>query len=721
MERKSGHYSFADVRFDTIDLPGSYSLSAFSAEEKIVRQYLMDDAPDVVVNVIDASNLERNLFLTTQLIELGRPMVIALNMMDMADEKGLSIDMDTFATLLGAPVVPVVGRTGQGIDLLKEKILRVATDISGKSRQLNIPYARDIESELDKICELFDTTEGDPHFTRWKAIKLLESDRETRNEVRQMKAGNEILSIAEQGVARIESIYNDTGRAVISHARYGFIQGAIRECVTEDLSVASDYSRQIDRILTNRWLGLPIFALFMWIMFKLTYDLGSLPMDWIDAGVVALMQFLSGILPDSMFSSLLVEGMIGGVGAIAVFLPNIFILFFIIAALEDSGYMARVAFIMDRIMHNIGLHGKAFIPMIMGFGCNVPAIMGTRILESRRDRILTILINPFMSCSARLPVYILVAGAFFPEHAATVIFSMYILGVLVAIASGKLFSKTILRGMSKPFVLELPPYQRPTLKSLVLHTWERGYVFIEKMGTVILVGSILVWVLGYFPQEVELERDYSNDKQTIQQVYSQKIDALDLKFQESLENSEQEYHSEMIPYTESKSYQDLEQQYSALKQSILSEQKEALYQVRMEEISEITEQKWIGRIGKFIEPLVAPLGFSWRESVALITGFVAKEIVVSTYGVLFGVGEDVNEENQGVISSLRSSGMTPLVALGFLVFTLLYTPCLATVAAIKRETGTWSYTLFSVVYSVSLAYTLALGINYFGGMFGWFS
>lgn len=721
VERKSGHYSYLDHRVDAIDLPGSYSLQAFSTEETIVRQYLTEENPDVVVNVIDASNLERNLFLTTQLIELGRPMVIVLNMMDMAEEKGLEIDVETFATLLGAPVVPVVGRTGEGIDVLKEKIHRVATDVSQKARRLNITYSRDIENELDSISDLLTPEIDDEHARRWTAIKLLESDKETRDQVRTLEAGTKILATAKEAVGRIESIYKDTSRAVISHARYGFIQGAIRECVQENLAQASDYSRQIDRILTNRWLGLPIFAFLMWLMFKLTYDLGAIPMDWVDAGVVGLMNFLSGLLPDTMFSSLLVEGVIGGVGAIAVFLPNIFILFFIIATLEDSGYMARVAFIMDRIMHNIGLHGKAFIPMIMGFGCNVPAIMGTRILESRRDRILTILINPFMSCSARLPVYVLVAGAFFPQHAATVIFSMYILGVLAAIASGKLFSKTILKGMSKPFVLELPPYQRPTLRSLALHTWERGYVFIQKMGTVILVGSVLIWVLGYFPQNVELERDFDAERAQITLNYDQQFEELSYKYVESVEKSRAEYHSEMVPYEQSEAFQELQQQFNTLRASINEENEDALYALRMEEIGEITEQKWIGRIGKAFEPLVAPLGFSWRESVALITGFVAKEIVVSTYGVLFGVGEDVDEQNRGVISSLRSSGMTPLVALGFLVFTLLYTPCLATVAAIKRETGTWGYTIFSIVYSIALAYTLAFGVNYFGGLFGWFS
>ncbi len=721
VERKSGHYSYSNTKIDVIDLPGTYSLSAFSAEETIVRQFLTDDEPDVVVNIIDASNLERNLFLTTQLIELGRPLVIVLNMMDMAREKGLEIDIETLGTLLGAPVVPVVGRTGEGIEDLKEKILRVATEQSQKARSIDIAYPRDIDSELQKIGNLLGNHNVAEKQIRWTSIKLLESDKETRDQVRKLSSGQAILDQVNTSIERIEHLFNDTGRAVISHARYGFIQGALRECVIENLRDSTDYSRQIDRVLTNRWLGLPIFALFMWLMFKITYDLGSFPMDWINTGVIVLMNFFSNLLPESMFSSLLVDGVIGGVGAIAVFLPNIFILFFIIAMLEDSGYMARVAFIMDRIMHNIGLHGKAFIPMIMGFGCNVPAIMGTRILESRRDRILTVLINPFMSCSARLPVYILVGGAFFPDNAATVIFSMYVLGILVAIGSGKLFSKTILKGMSKPFVLELPPYQRPTLRSLALHTWERGFLFIEKMGTVILVGSVLIWVLGYFPQEVELQRDYDSERSQISQSYSQEVTKLNEKLAISLEKDQRDYHSEMIEYEASLSYAELRSQFEVLIIHLSEQEKTDLYRLRQQEIGETTEQKWIGKIGKLFEPIVAPLGFSWRESVALITGFVAKEIVVSTYGVLFGVGADVDEGNMGVIGGLRSSGMTPLVALGFLVFTLLYTPCLATVAAIKRETGTWAYTFFSIGYSLGLAYLLAFAINYFGGMFNWLS
>ncbi|NQV15767.1 ferrous iron transport protein B [bacterium] len=721
VERKSGRFKHLEHKFDVIDLPGTYSLTAFSAEERIVQQFLLNEKPDVVINIIDASNLERNLFLTTQLIELGSPMVIVLNMMDMADEKGLEIDIETLATLLGAPVVPIVGRSGEGIDVLKEKIVRVATELSTKSRPINIPYQRDIENEIEKISNLVKQSNKNLHEIRWIAVKLLESDEQTRDEIRALNSGEAILKQVGQSIDRIERLFKDTGRAVISHARYGFIQGAVRECVIEKLQDSVDYSRRIDRVITNRWLGLPIFGLFMWLMFKITYDLGSFPMDWIDAGVASLMNLISGLLPESMFASLVIDGAIGGVGAIAVFLPNIFILFFIIAILEDSGYMARVAFIMDRVMHNIGLHGKAFIPMVMGFGCNVPAIMGTRILESRRDRILTVLINPFMSCSARLPVYILVAGAFFPENAATVIFSMYIFGILAAIASGKLFSKTILKGMSKPFVLELPPYQRPTMRSLILHTWERGYLFIQKMGTVILVGSILIWVLGYFPRNVELDRDYSGERKIVSQSYSQDLFKLTLNFETSIKKDRDSYHSEMVEYPASTGYKQLKAQYDSLKSHISEAEASTLFALRQQEMGDITERKWIGRVGKVFEPIVAPLGFTWRESVALITGFVAKEIVVSTYGVLFGVGDDVDEKSHGVISGLRASGMTPLVALGFLVFTLLYTPCLATVAAIKRETGTWAYTFFSIAYSLVLAYGMAFGINYFGTMFQWLS
>ena len=713
VERKEGKFSFEDVSVTVVDLPGTYSLASYSIEETIARGYIIDKHPDVVVNIVDAANLQRNLFLTTQLIELGAPLVVVLNMMDMADEKGLEIDIATLGVLLGVPVVKMIGRTGQGLAELKQAIARVATAGTDK-REIKIPYPRELEEEISSLTNELAYRKIARGRLRWRAVKLFELDKTSTEKLAILPDSENLLAQIETAIQRIEGIYKETSRAIISHARYGFIQGALRECVRQTKTTTSDYSRRIDKVLTNKWLGLPVFAVILWLMFQLTYTIGAYPMDWIDSGVVWLMSTLGQLLPAGMLSSLIVDGAIGGVGAIAVFLPNIFILFFVIALLEDSGYMARVAFIMDRVMHSIGLHGKAFIPMIMGFGCNVPAIMGTRILESRRDRILSILINPFMSCSARFPVYVLVAGAFFPQQAGTVIFSMYVLGILVAIGSGKLFSRTILTGLSRPFVMELPPYQRPTARSLILHTWERGIIFIRKMGTVILTGSILIWALGYFPRNVSLSKDYSLAESKILQQSIVNQQEIDLRFEQSVASSRDRYSSLLIPFDESSEFQLLVRQKSALHANISVNSDSLINELRYERMAETVEQKWIGRLGKFIVPVVAPMGFTWRESVALVTGFVAKEIVVSTYGVLFGVGSDVTEENVGIIENLRKSGMTPLVALAFLVFTLLYTPCLATVAVIKRETGSWGYTAFSVIYSLILAWLLAFSVYQIG-------
>ncbi|MCF7801125.1 MAG: ferrous iron transport protein B [Candidatus Marinimicrobia bacterium] len=721
VERKEGRFVHNEQTYKVIDLPGTYSLSTYSVEELVARDFIVQSEPDIIVNVVDASNLERNLFLTTQLIEIGRPMVIALNMMDMAREKGLEIDTETLGVLLGAPVVPIVGRTGEGIDVLKEKIHRIQAHTSQKARHIDIQYHRDIETQIEAISRVLEQGEVPPINVRWVAVKLLEKDERIWEYLEAFSDKEKLRQTTAEAIHQIEKIYQDTSRAAISHARYGFLRGATQECVRSSTTEPVDYSRKIDKVLTNRLFGLPIFALFMWLMFVLTFDLGAYPMDWIDAGISWLVNSLHGLFPDTMLTSLVVDGMIGGVGAIAVFLPNIFILFFVIAILEDSGYMARMAFIMDRVMHTMGLHGKAFIPLVMGFGCNVPAIMGTRILESRRDRILTTLINPFMSCSARLPVYILVAGAFFPENAGTVIFSMYVLGVVVAIISGKLFSKTVLHGMSKPFVLELPPYQKPKISSLLLHTWERGQVFIRKMGSVILVGSIIVWALGYFPREVQLSQDYVAQSAQVRQEWKSQESVIEQAFHASVEKGKQQYVSAMVPFESSGHYKELVAQRDSLQSQTGTVYQEKLQKVDYTRQAETMSQKWIGKMGKLIEPLVAPLGFTWREGVALVTGFVAKEIVVSTYGVLFGVGADANEENAGILTSLRNSGMTPLIGLGFLVFVLLYTPCLATMAAIRRETGSWGWTTFSVVYSLLLAWILAFGIYQIGSAFQWLS
>lgn len=721
VERKEGHYVYKEQTYKVIDLPGTYSLSAYSIEEIVARDFIIQDEPDIIVNVVDASNLDRNLFLTTQLIEIGRPLVIALNMMDMATEKGLKIDTETLGILLGAPVVPIIGRTGEGLDLLKEKVRRVQTQISEKARKIDIVYHRDIETQIEIISQVLTRGENSIANPRWVAVKLLEKDNRVWEYLENFTNKQNLKTVTDEAINQIEKIFKDTSRSVISHARYGFVRGATQETVKTSAIEPIDYSRKIDKILTHRVLGLPIFALFLWIMFTLTFTVGNYPMGWIDGAVSWLVNLLNNVLPTSMLTSLVVDGMISGVGAIAVFLPNIFILFFIIALLEDSGYMARMAFIMDRVMHSLGLHGKAFIPLVMGFGCNVPAIMGTRILESRRDRILTTLINPFMSCSARLPVYILVAGAFFPTHAGTVIFAMYVTGVVAAILSGKLFSKTVLRGMSKPFVLELPPYQKPKLSSLLFHTWERGQVFIRKMGTVILVGSVIVWAFGYFPKDVTLSADYDAQADSLNHVLSMQQAEITKAFQASVDLEKQQYHSKMVSFEMSDHYTELVTQRDSLFHQSLAGYQDALAKVGYAKQADVMGQKWIGKLGKFIEPAVAPLGFTWREGVALITGFVAKEIVVSTYGVLFGVGAEVQAENPGIISSLRHAGMTPLISIGFLVFVLLYTPCLATMAAIRRETGSWGWTTFSVVYSLLLAWLLAFGIYRIGSWLQWLS
>lgn len=720
VERKEGKLFYNDTSFDVIDLPGTYSLASFSIEETIARAYIIDEHPDVVINIIDASNLSRNLYLTTQLIELGAPLIVVLNMMDMATEKGLEIDSETLEVLLGAPVVKVVGRTGEGIDDLKAAIARVSLEVLEK-RYLQITYPREVEQEIEQITSELDKLEMARGRHRWRAVKLLERDKTSTDKLLAHPEGEQLLPQIEEAAQRIEAIYHDTSRAIISQARYAFVQGALTECVRELQSDPVDYSRRIDRFLTHKWLGLPVFGAMLWIMFQLTYAIGSYPMAWIDRAVAGIMNHLTTIMPPGMITSLVVDGAIGGVGAIAVFLPNIFILFFIIALLEDSGYMARVAFIMDRVMHSLGLHGKAFVPMIMGFGCNVPAIMGTRILETRRDRILSILINPFMSCSARFPVYVLVAGAFFPRHAGTVIFSMYVLGIVAAIGSGRLFSRTILSGLSRPFVMELPQYQLPTARSLLMHTWERGVIFIRKMGTIILTGSIIIWALGYFPRQVELTQDYQAlEKQTLAWSSQQQAE-IDSLLTESRQAAEASHTSLLVPFEESEAWNKLQQQYDRRKKDLQVQRQSKLEEIRYRRMAEIMEQRWIGRLGKLIEPLVAPLGFSWRESVALVTGFVAKEIVVSTYGVLFGVGDSADEENLGIITNLRRSGMTATVALAFLVFTLLYTPCLATVAVIKRETASWKYTLLSIGYSLILAWVLAFLIYQVGSRFNWLS
>jgi len=636
VEKKEGISKYNSREFKVVDLPGTYSITAYSLEEMIVRKFISQEKPDVVVNIADASNLERNLYLFSQILELGSPAILVINMMDEATEKGIQIDIGLLSTLLGCPVVPMVAVKNRGTQELKKTILESA-DRSLHFREIRLNYGTEIEEEIEKIeAVLKKECEGssilDKYTTRWFAIKALEGDDDILQELtKEFGEDSPIFKQIESSTRHIESIYKQDIESVIVDFRYGFISGIAREAIIRERKEYISKSDKIDNILTNRILGFPFFALFMWLMFFFTFFLGKYPMKLIENLVGYAADGVSRLMTSpAWLKSLLVDGVIGGVGSVLVFVPQIFIMFLFISIIEDTGYMARAAFIMDRIMHWLGLHGKSFIPMIMGFGCNVPAVMATRTLESEKDRKLTILINPLVSCTARLPVYALFTAAFFAANQGTVTFSIYMLGMVLAVVMAKIFRKFLFPGESEPFVMELPPYRWPTLKSTFVHMWERGSMFLKKAGTIILAGSVIMWTLAYMPPGVR-------------------------------------YGS---------------------------------------------AESLAGRIGHFLEPLVKPLGFDWKAAVALIFGFVAKEIVVSTYGTLFGVGED----RAAIISRLQGN-FTPASAYAFMAFTLLYTPCLATVAVIRKETGSWKWAAFAVFYQLVLAWVIAFLIYRIGLLF----
>lgn len=630
VEKKEGSCKYQDTEMQVVDLPGTYSLTAYSLEEVIARDYVVEEKPDVVVDIVDASNLERNLYLTTQFMELDAHLVIALNMMDVAKSRGMDIDTEKLSELLGVPVVPMVASRNRGTDELLEAIVKVASN--GESNPRKVNYGEELEEELTRLeGELGSLSDNqlERYSSRWVSLKLLENDERVVESVSGTQNGRRIIDEVQRSAHHIQEVFEDDAESVIVDRRYGFISGAATEAVRRTAEERHTRSDRIDQVLTNRLIGIPIFLAMMWLTFQLTFKIGAYPMDWIDAGVGWLSELLSGAMADTWYRSLLVDGIIGGVGGVIIFLPNIFILFFVISILEDSGYMARAAFIMDRLMHKLGLHGKSFIPMLMGFGCNVPAIMATRTLESRKDRILTILLNPLMSCSARLPVYTLLTAAFFPKRAGTVIFSLYLIGIVLAVLMGKLFRRFLLPGQAAPFVMELPPYRIPTMKGTTIHMWDRGSMFLKKAGTIILVGAVIVWALGTFPWGVEYA----------------------------------------------------------------------------------SEDSYAGKLGHAIEPLVKPFGADWRGGVSLFFGFIAKEIVVGTFGVLYGTGED----EEALTAKLRTA-MTPLAAYAFMIVTLIYIPCVATIATIKKETNSWRWMLFSVGYGLVLAWVLATLIYQIGSL-----
>jgi len=678
VEKKEGITTYDGYTIQVVDLPGTYSLTAYSLEEIIARNYIIEEKPDLVVDVIDASTLERNLYLATQLIDLGVKLVFALNMGDVAQSRGLIIDHEKLSLLMGVPFVPTVGSKNQGTKDLLKTIVRVAEDRESVSRHIHINYGRELEEEIEKLQELLRSSASfpDEHHPRWMGIKSLENDEEVIKGIEKSPSREKVLDQLDKSKGHLNEILGEDPETLMADRRYGFIRGALKETFQRTRSDRRYLSDQVDMVLTNRLLGFPIFIFFIWGMFQLTFSVGQYPMDWIDAGVGLLARFVGDLMGKGLLRDLIVDGVISGVGGVVVFLPNIFILFFCIALFEDTGYMARAAFIMDKVMHTLGLHGKSFIPMIMGFGCNVPAIMATRVLETRRDRILTILINPLISCSARLPVYVLIAGALFGAYAGNVIFSLYVIGIVLAILMGQIFKRTLFRGEIAPFVLELPPYRMPTLKGTLIHMWERGSIFIKKMGSVILIGSILVWALSSFPQTANYSRDYDMEKRKIKEQYAMR-------------------KAEVI------------QSGQAEKARLLSsEMNLKIAEVEGLRKDEFQENSFLGRLGKAIAPILRPLGFDWKGGVALLTGFVAKEIVVSTFGILYQVGEEEGEESESLRTAIQNA-MTPLTGYAFMVFVLVYTPCLATVAAIRRETGSWRWTGFSIGYSLTLAWILA--------------
>ena len=686
VEKKEGYINKSGYDLKIIDLPGTYSLTPFSIEEIVARNFILDERPDVVIDIIDASNLERSLYLATQLREIDCKVLFALNMADVARTRGIKIDDKKLSELLAVPVVFTIGNKNKGIETLLEKAIELAESDYVIPKKRKVKYSKDIEDSISRIEHFIRNHAADsiPYNIRWTSIKLLEDDKIVKERVLEKtgKIGEDILREIDNHRNFLVDRFDDDPEIVMTDERYGFIAGIIMEVLTTSTKQRVDISRNVDLVLTNRFVGFPIFIFFIWAMFQLTFSLGAYPMDWISSGINLFSTLLAHVLPDNIIKDFLINGIIAGVGSVMIFLPNILILFFCIALFEDTGYMSRAAFLMDKIMHLIGLHGKSFIPMLMGFGCNVPAIMASRTLESEKDRTLTILITPFMSCSARLPVYIILAGAFFGAKAGTVIFGIYLLGIILSIITGRLFRSTLLKGADAPFVMELPPYRIPMIKSLLIHMWDRSKIFLKKMGGYILAGSVVVWTLSAFPQNISYSKNYDL-----------KIEQVKTYFQTEIEAAQESDKALLV------------QKRDASVAELITEKK-----------AEKAEKSFMGRIGKIVAPIFSPIGIDWRGSVALLTGFVAKEIVVSTMGILYAA--DDREDSEALKNALLSSGMTPIAALAMMVFVLLYMPCLATLAAIRRETASWKWMIFSISYSTLLAWGMAFLVYQGGKMIG---
>ena len=693
VDAKVGHAEFEGYEFNIVDLPGTYSLSAYSPEELYVRKQIIENTPDVIINVIDTSNLERNLYLTTQLIDMHLRMVCALNMFDETEKRGDNVDYAKLGELFGVPMIPTTFTTGRGVELLFHIIINMyegldfldangnldpevaegikqwheqysksekerpdhdedfASGVKPKHnvfRHIHINHGTYIEEGVTAIqAELKKETNLRHKFsTRYLAIKLLERDTDTEQLIKSSTSHpDRILAVRDKATADVQTYTHEDSETAIMDAKYGFIHGALQEAGYQTGNKKDTYqvTHLIDNVITNKYVGFPIFILMIWVMFETTFSLGQYPMNWIEAGVEWIGSMISEHMTAGPLKDMLIDGVIGGVGSVIVFLPQILILYFFISFMEDSGYMARAAFIMDKLMHKMGLHGKSFIPLIMGFGCNVPAVMATRTIESRRSRLITMLILPLMSCSARFPIYIMIIGTMFAQqYRSAIMMSLYLVGIVMAVIMSRLFSKTLFKGEDTPFVMELPPYRFPTAKAIGRHTWQKGKEYLKKMGGIILVASLIVWALGYFPHDESLSREQQQ------------------------------------------------------------------------------EQSYIGRIGHAIEPVFRPQGFDWKLDVGLISGVGAKEIVASTMGILYHSDEAAEEGSEESYSHLQkqmvADGITPLASYCFLLFVLLYFPCIATIAAIKGETGSWKWATFAACYTTVLAWIVSAIVYQIGSL-----
>lgn len=680
VDAKEGRFEYKGYKFVLVDLPGTYSLSAYSPEELYVRKNLIDNVPDVVINVVDASNIERNLYLTAQVIDMNLRVVMALNMYDELKDKGDELDIKQLGYLLGMPVCPTVSRDGTGIPELFDTVIKIYTQSDPKlARHIHINHGAELEKSIDRIKLLLQKNQSlrDKYSTRYLAIKYLEDDKDIEKIIDTLPNRDEIISARVIEEQRILDLLHTNTESAIVDAKYAFIQGALAETYKphQDATPRKTVTDKIDAIVTNKWMAFPIFIAVLYLIFQTTFAVGDYPMQWIDWFVGKFGDFVATFMADGWLKDLVVDGIISGVGSVLVFLPNILILYFFISLMEDSGYMSRAAFIVDKLMHKIGLHGKSFIPMVMGFGCNVPAIMATRAIESRKSRMITIAIIPFMSCAGRLPIFVLLAGAFFPHNAALVLLGIYLLGIVLAILSAIVLSKFV-KDDDLPFVMELPPYRIPTAKAIWRHTWEKGQQYLQKMATTILICSVIIWFLGYFPKNKELmaaQEEYA----TLAQTPAGRL----------------EINADKVEVNAATATKDE-----------LATRIDSLYAYQQ-------ENSYIGQLGRMVSPALDPLGFNWKMDVGLLTGIAAKELVVSTLGVMYSEGakvsegHDMSEDTQ--LQSALVNDVTPAAALSFMVFILLYFPCVATFVAIKNETGKWRWAVACCAYTMAVAWIMS--------------